>query len=128
MVGDAAILAGDPRRCAQSPRTTATGSSMSLLETPMTHAYWRRVGGTLLEEFLIVPASPGVGLRRAGAIIILGGRHGSILRAEKSVSLDGQDLIIVHTKARRLGIALLGEAFFSRELVKERFAPRSVRA
>jgi hypothetical protein len=34
---------------------------MSKLETPMTRRYWKRVGGTLLEEFLVVPRGPGVG-------------------------------------------------------------------
>jgi hypothetical protein len=33
----------------------------------------------------------------------------------------------VQTKALRLGMYLLGQAFFSRELIKDRFAPRSVR-
>ena len=30
---------------------------MSKLETPMTRRYWKRVGGTLLEEFLVCQAA-----------------------------------------------------------------------
>ena len=33
----------------------------------------------------------------------------------------------MQTNAHRLGMYLLGQAFFSRELIKDRFAPRSVR-
>ena len=45
----------------------------------------------------------------------------------KTVSLDGHDIVVVQTKASRLGMYLLGQAFFSRELIKDRFAPRSIR-
>jgi hypothetical protein len=34
---------------------------MSKLETPMTRRYWERVGGTLLEEFLVVRRGRGIG-------------------------------------------------------------------
>jgi hypothetical protein len=99
---------------------------MSKLETPMTHRYWERVCGTLLEEYLVVPRSRGVGRRVVDAIIIVGGDHRIASRAE-NVSLDGHDLIVVQTKASRLGMYLLGQALFSRLLIEDRFAPRSVR-
>ena len=47
-------------------------------------------------------------------------------RAE-NVRLDGQDLIVVQAKASRLGMYLLGQALFSRLLIEDRFAPKSVR-
>jgi hypothetical protein len=99
---------------------------MSKRETPMTRRYWERVRGTLLEEYLIVPSSPGVGRRMIDAVIIEDSDH-RIASCGESVSLDGHDIVIVQTKALRLGIYLLGQAFFSRELIKDRFAPRSVR-
>jgi hypothetical protein len=92
----------------------------------MTRRYWERVGGTLLEEYIVVPPSRGVGPRVVDAVIILGGDHRIALRAE-NVSLAGHDLIVVQTKARRLGMYLLGQALFSRLLIEDRFAPRSVR-
>ena len=62
------------------------------------------------------------------ATIIKGGDHRIASQAENfSLSLDGHDIVIVQTKALRLGMYLLGQAFFSRELIKDRFAPRSVR-
>jgi hypothetical protein len=93
----------------------------------MTRRYWARVGGTLLEEFLVVPSGRGVGGRLVGALIIVGGEHRIASRAE-GISLNGHDLIVVQTKARRLGMYFLGQALFSRLLIGDRFAPRSVRA
>lgn len=98
---------------------------MSKRETPMTHRYWKRVGGTLLEEYLVVPRSRGVGQRVVDAVIIVGGDYRIASRAE-NVSLNGHDLIVVQTKASRLGMYLLGQALFSRLLIEDRFAPRSV--
>ena len=98
---------------------------MSKHETPMTRRYWERVRGTLLEEYLIVRSSPGVGRRMIDAVIIEDGDH-RIASRGKTVSLDGHDIVVVQTKASRLGMYLLGQAFFSRELIKDRFAPRSI--
>jgi hypothetical protein len=99
---------------------------MSLLETPMTRHYWERAGGTLLEEYLVVPRGPGVGRRLIDAVIIINGDHRIARRAEH-VSLDGHDIIVVQTKAKRLGMYLLGQALFSRLLIEKFFAPKSVR-
>ena len=67
----------------------------------------------------------GVGPRRVDAIIILGGVRRIASPAE--VTLNGHDLIIVQTKPSRLGMSLLGQALFSRELIATAFAPRTVR-
>jgi hypothetical protein len=99
---------------------------MSKRETPMTRRYWERVRGTLLEEYLVVRSGPGVGRRMIDAVIIEDGDHRIASRSE-SVSLDWHDIVIVQTNAHRLGMYLLGQAFFSRQLIKDRFAPRSVR-
>src|ERR1700722_9408680 len=100
---------------------------MNKLETPMTRRYWKRVGGTLLEEYPIVPPHRGVGRRVVDAVIIVDGVRR--IASPNSVSLDGHDLIVVQTKAqpRRLGMSLLGQALFSRLLIEDRFAPGSVR-
>ena len=100
---------------------------MSTLETPMTRRYWARVGGTLFEEYLVVPRGPGVGQRLIDAVIVVDGDRRIASRSER-VSFDGHDLIVVQTKASRLGMYLLGQALFSRLLIEGRFAPRSVRA
>lgn len=44
------------------------------------------------------------------------------------VTLADKDVLVVQSKAHRLGMYLLGQALFSRLLIEERFAPRSVRA
>ena len=99
---------------------------MSKHETPMTRRYWERVGGTLLEEYLVVPRRPGVGQRLVDAVIVVDGAH-RIASPGESVNLDGHDLIIVQAKARHLGMSLMGQSLFSRELIKLCAAPRSVR-
>ncbi|MBC8727435.1 hypothetical protein [Paraburkholderia sp. UCT2] len=93
----------------------------------MTRRYWERVGGTLVEEYLIVPSGPGVGRRLIDAVVIADGEHRIASRSER-LSLDGHDVIVVQAKAKRLGMYLLGQALFSRVLIEDRYAPRSVRA
>jgi hypothetical protein len=102
---------------------------MSKHETPMTRRYWKRVGGTLLEEYLVVPPRrPDVGRRLIDAVIVEDGEDRIASPGEAAgLSLDGHDIVIVQTKALRLGMYLLGQAFFSRELIRDRFTPRSVR-
>ena len=92
----------------------------------MTRRYWERAGGTLQEEYLVVPRGPGVGRRLIDAVIIADGDHRIARRAEH-VSLNGHDIIVVQTKAKRLGMYLLGQALFSRLLIEKFFAPKSLR-
>jgi hypothetical protein len=99
---------------------------MSKLETPMIHRYWKRLGGTLLQEYLVVPRDAGVGRRLIDAVIVRDGEKRIASKGE-SVSLDGHDVIIVQAKPNGLGMSLMGQAFFSRVLIKDRFAPRSIR-
>jgi hypothetical protein len=108
---------------AETPRRPA---AMSKHEKPMILRYWEHVGGTLRLEYQIVPRSPGVGRRLVDAVIIADGERRIASPGEK-ISLDGHDLIIVQAKTDRLGMYLLGQAFFSRELVRKRFKPKSVR-
>jgi hypothetical protein len=96
---------------------------MSKLETPMTRWYWRQIGGTLIEEFCAVRGSHTCGVRLLDGLIVKGGDFRIAKQAE--VSIQGKDIVIVQTKARRLGMYLLGQAFFSAQLM-HRFHPRSV--
>ena len=43
---------------------------MSKHETPLTRAYWQTIGGTLIEEFLIVRGSKKNGKRLLDGIIL----------------------------------------------------------
>jgi hypothetical protein len=98
---------------------------MSKCETPMTRKYWEDVGGILIEEFPAVRASAKAGPRHMDGVIVLGPEK----RIAKwwEVDLEGQDIIVVQAKARRLGMALMGQALFSAELMKD-FKPKSIRS
>jgi hypothetical protein len=97
---------------------------MSKLETPMTRWYWQQTGGTLVEEFCAVRRSATCGIRLLDGVIIKGGECRIARQAE--VSVDGKDIIVVQTKAARLGMYLMGQAFFSAQLMKQRFRPAAV--
>jgi hypothetical protein len=73
-----------------------------------------------------VPRSPGVGQRNIDAVTIRDGER-RIASPKESVSLDERNIIIVQTKAYRLGMYLMRQALFSRVLIEDRCAPRSVR-
>jgi len=98
---------------------------MSRRETPMIRAFWSTIGGTLVEEFLVVPSSPTAGARRVDAIILPRGEKRIAPQGE--VSVEGQEVIVVQAKATRLGMYLMGQAFFSAELIR-RFNPSTVRS
>ena len=91
----------------------------------MTRRYWKRVGGTLVEEFLVVPRSAGVGPRRLDGVIIVDGDHRKASWKER-INLDGHDIIVVQTKANRLGMYLMGQALFSRVVIEDRFKPADI--
>ena len=89
----------------------------------MTRWSWRQVGGTLVEEFVAVRRSGGRGARLLDGVIVKDGEHRIARHSE--VSPKNKDVIVVQTKARRLGMNLRGQAFFSARLVRA-FGPRSV--
>jgi hypothetical protein len=97
---------------------------VSKRETPLTRRYWQETGGTLIEEFLAVTQGADRGKRLLDGVIILGGPFER--RSAKEVDLEGQDIIVIQSKAARLGMYLLGQAVFSARLM-ERFRPASIR-
>jgi len=92
----------------------------------MIRSCWEQVGGTLIEEFPIAETTMTSELRRLDAIILPNGEN-RIAKASE-VSLDGQDVIVIQCKAHRLGMYLMGQALFSRDLVLKCHKPRSVRS
>lgn len=97
---------------------------MSKHETPLTRKYWQSVGGTLVEEFPVVRRSASNAQRLLDGLIVLDGNN-RIARADE-IKIEGMDVIVLQTKANRLGMYLMGQAFFSRELVKA-LNPKSIR-
>ena len=97
---------------------------MSKHETPLTRHYWQSVGGTLIEEFTAVRSGPNCGVRRIDGVIVFDG-HTRIAKAHE-VTVQDNDVIVVQTKASRLGMYLMGQALFSRDLMRP-FRPKSIR-
>jgi hypothetical protein len=97
---------------------------MSKRETPLTRKYWKSVGGTLIEEFPAVISSKTNGRRQMDGVIILN-EETRIAKANE-VEIEGKDIIVVQTKANRLGMYLMGQALFSKELMLK-FKPKSIK-
>ena len=97
---------------------------MSKHETPLTRKYWHSVGGTLVEEFPVVRRTATCAQRLLDGLIVLDGNN-RIAKADE-ISIEGMDVIVLQTKANRLGMYLMGQAFFSRELVNA-LNPKSIR-
>lgn len=91
---------------------------MSERETGMIVTYWHRVGGSLIEEFPLTKSQPDVGQRRADAVIFPD-KPKEHCSPHSFVPLNGQDVIVVQAKTGRLGMHLLGQAFFSKLLCEQ---------
>ena len=98
---------------------------MSKHETPMTRWYWRTINkrkGLLIEEFHAVKrdSSKGNNKRHIDGIIVLGEkpeRRGP--RKGDRELVKGKRVIVIQSKARRLGMSLIGQVVVSRELLKD---------
>ena len=98
---------------------------MSKHETPLTRRYWDEVGGTLVEEFPAVLRGSGNAQRLIDGVIIVG-KPKKIARPSE-ISIEGKDIIVLQTKANRLGMNLMGQAIVSKKLM-EKFEPKSIRS
>jgi len=97
---------------------------MSKHETPLIREYWQQVGGTLVEEFPAVKRKRDAEARYIDAIIIPG--EETRIARPSDVSLEGKDIICVQAKRGRLGMYLMGQALFSKQLLESGFNPKSV--
>ncbi len=90
----------------------------------MVQCYWNRVGGTLIEEYPLTQRQVDAGRRRADAVILLNGPT-ERLKPQTPVPLRGRsDVVVVQAKTNRLGMYLLGQAFFSKQLCESLGASR----
>ena len=83
---------------------------MSKHETPLTRRYWDEVGGTLVEEFAAIPRGVDHAPRMMDGVIILNAPKRIAKKSE--VDLKGKDVIVIQTKANRIGMYLMGQAIF----------------
>jgi len=99
---------------------------MSKHETWRTRKFWADHGGLLIEEFHAISsdAKRNIGKRLIDGIIVLG--EPTSIQTGGTHQFEGKDLIIIQTKPGRLGMYLMGQAYFSREIMR-RFSPRSLR-
>lgn len=98
---------------------------MSKLESPLTRWYWGQVGGLLIEEFRLVDQGSANSARFADGLILLG--EETRIANNEPLSILGRDVIVVQTKAKPLGMYLMGQCVFSLELVR-RLGPRTVKS
>lgn len=98
---------------------------MSKHETWRTRKYWKKVGGLLVEEFIAVPKLPNQGIRLIDGVIIKG--EPTKIHKSNYFDIKGRDVICIQTKCDRLNMYLMGQAFFSIELLK-RHKPKSVKS
>jgi hypothetical protein len=102
---------------------------MSLNETPMTRWYWREIlkQGTLIEEYVAVEQTKdrSVAPRLMDGLVILGGPF--TVSDDVRMDITDKDVVVIQSKNKRLGMNLMGQALFSRELLLKKGA-RSVRS
>jgi hypothetical protein len=97
---------------------------MSKHETPLTRWYWEKANrgrGLLIEEFGAIKRNEkrGHNKRHMDGVIVLGlksGRRGPSEGDRKLV--QGKKVIVIQSKARRLGMSLIGQVVVSRELLR----------
>lgn len=98
---------------------------MSKHETWRTRMYWESVGGLLIEEFIAVSGTKHQGRRPVDGLIILG--EDKALSSETTYDITDKDVIVIQTKQSRLGMYLLGQAYFSKVLI-QKLGARSVKS
>ena len=98
---------------------------MSKHETWRTKLYWESVGGLLIEEFMSVKGNKDQGKRPVDGLIVIGEKTG--IHKGNTYDISGKDVIVIQTKRGRIGMYLLGQAYFSRFLI-EKHKPKSVKS
>ena len=102
---------------------------MSKHETPMTEWYWREVlkKGTLIKEYVAIErAEDGSnGSRFMDGLVIMDGPFK--ISDDVTRGIAGKDVVVIQSKNKRLGMYLMGQALFSRELILKK-KPKSVRS
>lgn len=102
---------------------------MSKHETPMTRWYWREVlkRGTLIEEYVAVEGAEddSNAPRFMDGLVILDGTFE--ISNDVRRDIRGQDVVVIQSKNKRLGMYLMGQALFSRDLILAKGA-QSVRS
>ncbi|MDA7877835.1 hypothetical protein N9A89_07200, partial [Akkermansiaceae bacterium] len=99
---------------------------MSKHETWRTRLYWNSVGGLLIEEFRAIQRNlkDNISNRDIDGIIVLD--EPKSIQHAGTFDFNNRDLIVVQTKPNRLGMGVMGQVLFSKEIMR-RFNPRSMK-
>jgi hypothetical protein len=90
---------------------------MSKLETPMTEGFWENhAKGAYIREYCLVRKGDGCARRLADAVILPDEPHRRATMQDYP-DLARRSVIVVQTKASRMGMYLMGQAVFSARLV-----------
>ena len=102
---------------------------MSKHENPMTEWYWREVlkRGTLIKEYVAVDKTKdgSTARRLMDGLVILDGPFK--ISKESNHDIEGEHVVVIQSKNKRLGMYLMGQAFFSRKLILKK-KPKSARS
>jgi hypothetical protein len=102
---------------------------MSKNENPMTEWYWREVlkKGTLIKEYVAVKKTKdgSTARRLMDGLVILDGPFK--ISKESNHDIEGENVVVIQSKNKRLGMYLMGQAFFSRKLILKK-KPKSARS
>lgn len=98
---------------------------MSKHETWRTRKYWKSTGGLLIEEFMSINATKEQGARPIDGVIVLG--EETKIHQSNTYDIKGKDIILIQTKRGRIGMHLLGQAYFSKFLL-ENHHPKSIKS
>jgi hypothetical protein len=90
---------------------------MSKRETPMTEGFWQsQAPGLFIAEYPLVRPAKDQGIRLVDGVILPDEPHG---RGKwRDHSLTGKRVIVIQTKAERMGMYLMGQAVFSPYLAR----------
>ena len=90
--------------------------------------YWNEHGGTMISEFTAVKRIPGQQQRRSiDGVIVHDDKTRWLHHRDYKEEIAGQDITVIQAKLGNLGMNLLGQALFSKELMQN-FNPKSIRA
>lgn len=94
--------------------------------------YWNEHGGnehdgTLIIEFRAVTQTPHQGRRDIDAVVVEDGKRRWLANGDyDSANIAGKDIVVIQAKRGRLGMSVLGQALFSKELMRP-FRPSNIR-
>ena len=94
-------------------------------ETWRTRKYWQSVGGLLIEEFMAVRPGKNHSRRVLDGVIVLG--EPIRIHDHNFFDIKNRDVICIQTKKDRIGMHLLGQAYFSPFLL-EQYHPKSIKS